>query len=420
MEFFAKYLIMFIKEVLVLCLEMAPFLLLGMFVSGLISIFIDKSFIFRHIGSKDFSSIFKAAMFGIPLPLCSCGVIPVASTIKDAGASKGSTVSFLISTPQTGVDSIFLTYGMLGPLFAIFRPMAALLSGILSGIIINKIDEDSHHHVTNENNIEKNRLPLHDRIIEGLKYGFVTLPSDIIVPLFQGLLIAASISTFIPTDFLAQYFADSPLIQFATMLAISIPIYVCATASIPIAVAMMAKGISPGAAFVFLMAGPATNASSIVVIKNILGKKTLSYYLALIAFTSVLFGLILDFFINVDPNSFTGHFHQHNSDGYLKYIFLFIFIVIIINAYFSRVWISNQDNAFIGSNLGDGKDHISLKVDGMTCSHCKESVKSIANKFDEIEEVIVDLASGEVTFIGINMNESMIKDRITSIGFKVM
>ena len=107
MEFFTKYLIIFMKEVLALCFEIAPFLLLGMFVSGLISVFIDKSFIFRHIGSKDFSSIFKAAMFGVPLPLCSCGVIPVASTIKDAGASKGSTVSFLISTPQTGVDSIF-------------------------------------------------------------------------------------------------------------------------------------------------------------------------------------------------------------------------------------------------------------------------------------------------------------------------
>ena len=420
MEFFTKYLIIFMKEVLALCFEIAPFLLLGMFVSGLISVFIDKSFIFRHIGSKDFSSIFKAAMFGVPLPLCSCGVIPVASTIKDAGASKGSTVSFLISTPQTGVDSIFLTYGMLGPLFAIFRPMAALFSGILSGVVINNIDKDSHHHIATENNRGKNNLPLYDRAFSGLKYGFVTLPSDIIVPLFQGLFIAASISVFVPTDFVAQYFIGSPIIQFATMLVISIPIYVCATASIPIALAMMAKGVSPGAAFVFLMAGPATNASSIVVIKNILGKKILYYYLLLIAITSILFGLLLDLFINIDPISSTGHFHQHNADGYLKYIFLFTFMIIMINAYFSKIWISNKDNALMDSTLDDGKDHIQMKVDGMTCSHCKESVESIANNFDEIEDVLVDLVSGEVTFIGINMDESMIKDRITSIGFKVM
>jgi len=124
-----------------LCLEMAPFLLMGMVISGLISIFIDNRLILKHLGSKNFLSIIKSTVFGIPIPLCSCGVIPVAATLREAGASKGSTVSFLVSTPQTGVDSIFLTYGMLGPVFALFRPLAAFVSGIFSGLVINSFDD---------------------------------------------------------------------------------------------------------------------------------------------------------------------------------------------------------------------------------------------------------------------------------------
>ena len=127
-----------------LCLEMAPYLLLGMLVSGLISIFIDSSFIFKHIGQKNAGSVLKSTLLGIPLPLCSCGVIPVAATLRESGASKGATVSFLVSTPQTGVDSIFLTYGMLGPMFALFRPLAALASGFFSGIVINNFDDETH------------------------------------------------------------------------------------------------------------------------------------------------------------------------------------------------------------------------------------------------------------------------------------
>ena len=174
MEFLSKNINLFVTELFVLCMDMAPYLLLGMLVAGLISVFIDKSFIYKHIGSKSFSSIFKAAMFGIPLPLCSCGVIPVASTIKDAGASKGSTVSFLISTPQTGVDSIFLTYGMLGPVFAIFRPIAALLSGMLGGLVINNFDKQTHHHFSRENVKVNKDASFRKRVISGLRYGFIT------------------------------------------------------------------------------------------------------------------------------------------------------------------------------------------------------------------------------------------------------
>ena len=160
---------------------------------------------------------------GIPIPLCSCGVIPVASTIRNSGASKGSTVSFLVSTPQTGIDSIFMTYGMMGPVFAIFRPFAAFISGIISGIVVNRFDDESHNHVS-ENYSKQEEVNLIERLKIGFNYGFVVLPSDILVPLLQGLSIAALISIVIPPDFIATYFSDSKYLVFILMLFISLPI----------------------------------------------------------------------------------------------------------------------------------------------------------------------------------------------------
>ena len=301
MKIIIDYCFIFVQEIWSLCLDMSPYLLFGMLVSGLILVFIDSSIIYKQIGDQDFISILKSTLFGIPLPLCSCGVIPVAATLRESGASKGSTVSFLVSTPQTGVDSIFLTYGMLGPVFALFRPLAALFSGVFSGVIINKLDKDEHHHLPGQELKETEDRSFLERLKLGFNYGFISLPADIVVPLFQGLIVAAAISIFLPPDIIANHFAANKYLQFFMMLAISIPLYVCATASIPIAVALMAKGISPGAAFVFLMAGPATNASSIAVIKNILGKQTLYYYLMLIGVTAIVFGIFLDLFLMFIP-----------------------------------------------------------------------------------------------------------------------
>ena len=269
-----------------ICLEMAPYLLLGFLFSGIISVFIDDSLVYKQIGQKKFSSVLKSTLMGIPLPLCSCGVIPVAATLKDYGASKGATTSFLVSTPQTGLDSIFLTYGMLGPVFAIFRPLAAFISGLFCGLIVNGIDEEEHIHHTSNSKIKKNDSSFMERITSGLKYGFLTLPEDIVVPLFQGLVIAACIGFFVPPDFIASYVSANALLEYFVMLLVSLPLYVCATASIPIALVLYSKGISAGAIFIFLMAGPATNASSIAIIGNIMGKKIIYIYMVCLLYTS--------------------------------------------------------------------------------------------------------------------------------------
>ena len=418
MKIIFDYCFIFIQEIWSLCLDMSPYLLLGMLVSGLIFVFIDSSIIYRQIGNKDFISILKSTLFGIPLPLCSCGVIPVAATLRDSGASKGSTVSFLVSTPQTGVDSIFLTYGMLGPVFALFRPLAAFFSGVFSGVIINKLDKDEHHHLPNQEIKETEDQSLIERLKSGFNYGFISLPADIVVPLFQGLIVAAAISIFLPPDIIANHFAANKYLQFFMMLAISIPLYVCATASIPIAVALMAKGISPGAAFVFLMAGPATNASSIAVIKNILGKQTLYYYVMLIGVTAIVFGVLLDFFLMLIPPTIPNIHHQDHG-GTLRILLNTIFILVLVNAYLSRFRKDNEVLVEDTEESGESLEYLEMIVEGMTCGHCKESVESVVNSFNSVEEASVDLMSGKVALSGKGIELNMIKEKIISRGFSI-
>jgi len=414
-HFLSSFIQSFIEEFWSLCIETAPYLLLGMFFSGLIYIFIDSKFILKHIGSKSLSSILKSTLMGIPIPLCSCGVIPVASTIRNSGASKGSTVSFLISTPQTGIDSIFMTYGMMGPVFAIFRPFAAFISGIISGIVVNRFDDESHNHVS-KNYSNQEKVNLIERLKIGFNYGFVVLPSDILVPLLQGLSVAALISIVIPPDFIATYFSDSKYLVFILMLFISLPIYVCATASVPIAVALMAKGVSAGAVFVFLMAGPATNASSIAVVKKILGKKVMFLYLFLVATISVFFGIVFDLFLRAElPISLHHHAHDHGQN-YFSTILAISFILLMINAYFNKSRTINMTNFSENTKFND---KLSLIVKGMTCSHCKQSVENGLGNIPEVENTIVNLETGQVIIQGDKLNKDTITTTIENLGFSI-
>jgi len=402
-----------------ICLEMAPFLLLGMAFSGIISIFIDNSIILNQIGQKNFSSVIKSTIMGIPLPLCSCGVIPVAATLKDSGASKGATTSFLVSTPQTGLDSIFLTYGMLGPVFAIFRPIAAFLSGLFCGLIVNIIDNEEHIHSDQKNNSQNNKDSIIERVKAGIEYGFITLPEDIVVPLFQGLLIAASIGFFVPPDFIASYVSSNTFLEYFIMLIVSLPLYVCATASIPIAVVLFSKGISAGAVFVFLMAGPATNASSIAVIRNIMGKKILYIYLILIASVAVFFGVTFDLLFEIDSSILSQSVHDHHHENIFYVITAILFLAIMINAYLMKLKGSGLKSEV---SVLDNRDHvqsIDFIVNGMTCSHCKESVDSAIRSIDADLKASIDLITGKVVVAGPNLNETAIKEKIKSRGFTI-
>jgi len=277
--------------------EMSPYLLFGFFVAGILSVFISQPLVERHLGGRGVWPLIKASLFGIPLPLCSCGVIPVSISLYKHGASKGSTISFLLSTPQTGVDSIFVTLSLLGPIFAIFRPLAALVTGVVGGALVDVFSRDkkdmnqppskcTDECCANDNKIRK--------VVGGLKYGFVTLPRDIGKAMLVGLVVAAFISALVPDGYFAEKLGTG-IFAMVIMMILGIPVYVCATASVPVAAALILKGLTPGAAFVFLMTGPATNAASFITIWKALGRTTAITCLATVAGCALLGGILLDY-----------------------------------------------------------------------------------------------------------------------------
>ncbi|MHC4591996.1 MAG: permease [Planctomycetota bacterium] len=276
--------------------EMAPFLLFGFFMAGVLYVLVPAATVERHLGGRGMLPVTKAAIFGIPLPLCSCGVIPVAASLRRHGASRGATTAFIIATPQTGVDSILVTFGLLGGVFAVFRPLAALVSGTLGGWLASLAGGSEDAKGGNPDACEDGCCADESggrKLLGALRYGFVTLPRDIVKPLVVGLLAAGSISVVVPEDYFAEALGTG-IGGMLVMMVVGMPIYVCATASVPVAAALMAKGISPGAALVFLMTGPATNAATIGTVWKLLGKRSAVAYLATVALTALASGLVLD------------------------------------------------------------------------------------------------------------------------------
>ncbi|MDY4889977.1 MAG: SO_0444 family Cu/Zn efflux transporter [Prevotella sp.] len=306
------------QEVLNLINEMSPYLLLGFFFAGVMHAFIPSMMYNRYLGGKGFKSVFYGALLGIPLPLCSCGVIPTAMSLRKQGASRGATASFLIATPETGVDSIIATYSILGLPFAIIRPIAALCNAIMGGWLIDNFGDKEevvsadtsakHCCCHNEHNHEECTCSCqHDKaqshhngilgkMLEALRYGFVEMMGDIGKWLVVGLVIAGLITVFVPEDFFALFRGNTQL-SMLLVLCIAIPMYICATGSIPIAVALMMKGLTPGAALVLLMAGPACNMASILVINKTLGRKSLVLYLVSIITMAIIWGHIVDYLL---------------------------------------------------------------------------------------------------------------------------
>ena len=315
--------------------QMSPYLLFGFLVAGVLSVFISPEFVERHLGGHGIWPLLKAALFGVPLPLCSCGVIPVTMSLRKHGASKGAAISFLLSTPQTGVDSILVTYGLLGPVYAIFRPVAALVTGLVGGAMVTVVDPDKGPQQTEQCSdaccADKNKTP---KIVRVFRYGFVTLPRDIGKSMLVGLLIAAVIAAVIPKDYFAPFLGGGILAMIVMML-LGIPVYVCTTASVPVAVALISKGVSPGAALVFLMTGPATNAAAFTTIWASLGKRTALTYLATVAGSAMAAGLFLDrFFPNLDADV-QAHAHEMEPSA-LGNIAAVVLLAILAWAIFSK------------------------------------------------------------------------------------
>ena len=279
--------------------QMAPYLLFGFGMAGFLSVFISAETVERHLGKRGFGQVLKAALLGVPLPLCSCSVVPVSASLYRHGASKGATLSFLASTPQTGVDSIAVTWSLMGPVVTLFRIIAAFVSGLLAGVGVELLPDDATPATAAAPDEEdacccENRSQ--SRLRRAYRYGFVTLPQDIGRSMLFGLLLSGLLGALIP----ANYFADrigSGLVAMLLMMLIGIPIYTCSSGSVPVALGLMRAGLSPGAALVFLVTGPATNAATVTTIVRLLGKRATAIYLGCIAATALGMGLLLDLFV---------------------------------------------------------------------------------------------------------------------------
>lgn len=288
----------FIYSLINMLAEMAPYLLLGFGIAGLLYAFVPGKFYQNHLSRPGVGSVIKAALIGVPLPLCSCGVLPTAVSLRRNGASRGATTSFLIATPQTGIDSIAATYSLLGPAFAIIRPVAALITAFVGGMLVNREDKSD----TNDEDSEVDTIDaptatgFRSKILGALKYGYVNMVQNIGKWLIIGLVIAAAITVFIPDGFFT-FFAGYPLLSMIAVVIVAVPMYVCSTGSIPIALSLMLKGLSPGAAFVLLMAGPAANFASIIIVGKSLGKKAAAIYLGTIILGAIAIGMIIDMFM---------------------------------------------------------------------------------------------------------------------------
>ena len=273
---------------------MAPWLVFGFLMAGIIAVWIPRSWVNRAMGgSTGLRGILRAVAIGVPLPICSCGVLPIAAGLKKHGAGNGPTAAFLISTPQTGIDSILATYALMGPVFAVARPVAAALTGILGGAVVSAVGGE---------NVEASAVEETAAGSRGVKaifwQAYRRLLGSVAKPLAVGLAISALVTVLVPDNFFADAFRGNDWIAMPVMALVGFPMYVCSTASIPIAASLIAKGVSPGAAFVFLMVGPAMNAMSLTTVSALIGRKAAASYVAVTIIGAILCGIAINFVPN--------------------------------------------------------------------------------------------------------------------------
>ncbi|CAA6805735.1 MAG: Transporter [uncultured Sulfurovum sp.] len=345
-----EYLTLYIDALIDLSNAMAIYILFGLLFAGVMHELIPETLVTKHLGKENIWSVIKSTVFGIPLPVCSCGVIPLATSIKKSGASKGATLSFLISTPITGVDSIMATYGIFGWVFTLYRAITSMIIAMVAGILTNIFDKEEpvvKPKFTTSPNIEELNVCCSSQatccatssqkegtkkehfIVRVFKYAFGTLLKDIVTPLLWGLLLGALITVAIPSN-LSEILLDYAWLSYFIVIIIAVPMYVCATASLPIAAGLMLSGVSAGAAFVFLSAGPATNTVTIGVVKKMLGTRSLYIYLGSIVVGSIVFGLGLDYLFsvsNIDPKTLV-HMGEHAGVfAFVSSVILWIFML---------------------------------------------------------------------------------------------
>ncbi|MCR5561692.1 MAG: permease [Bacteroidales bacterium] len=370
---------------------MAPYLLLGFLIAGVLHVFVPQGFYRKYLSKDNKWAVLWAAMLGIPLPLCSCGVIPTAIGLRNEKASKGAVASFLIATPQTGIDSILATFSLMGLGFAIIRPVAALITGVCGGLLVGRLVPEDDETVTSStlSNVETG-----SRIWRVFKYAYFKMIQDIGGRLLIGLLVAALIQVAIPEDFFL-HFGKQPLLQMLIILVLAVPMYVCSTGSIPVAAVLIMKGLSPGAALVMLMAGPAVNMASILVVRKALGRRFTWIYLLVIVVFSVLFGLLVNVIgITVKPMTAGDACCAATAlPGAFRLISASVLTLLILFALIMKLFERFTQKAV-------DSDTVVYTVDGMHCSHCEAAVCRAVEGIPGVESASASASRKTLTIKG--------------------
>lgn len=397
--------------------EMSPYIMLGFLIAGLLHVFVSRRAMARHLSGRGWRPVVKAALFGIPLPLCSCGVLPAAISLRRSGASRGATTSFLIATPQTGVDSIAATYSLLGLPFAVLRPLAALVGSVLGGMAVDRLtpaDTSAGTDCPADTAAESTpRKSFPARLAEAVRYGFVDMVASVGKWLVIGLVVAALITVFVPESFFTALSAR-PLLAMLAVVAVAVPMYICATGSIPIALSLMLKGLSPGIAFVLLMAGPAANFASVILLSRTQGRRATAVYVGSVVVTAIAVGLIIDTLL--PPSWFVppiGAAHGACHHGFS--VFPTICSVALVALLIYSAFVNRHPHH---DNINNDMDTQTFKVKGMACAHCKATVEKTVAALDGVKSVAVDLSDGTAVVSG-DINPEKVAQAISLAGFEV-
>ncbi len=412
----------FINSLWTIICEMSPYILLGFLFAGLLHEFVRPQTMSRHLSGRGWRPVVKAAMLGIPLPLCSCGVLPTAVSLRRRGASRAASTSFLIATPQTGVDSIAATYSLLGLPFAIIRPIAALAGAVGGGLAVDRwgereipVDEIGADNAFDHD--EPTQGSIFHRILAAVRYGMVDMVASVGKWLVIGLLVAALITVFVP-DTLFVSLSQYPLLAMLAVVAVAVPMYVCATGSIPIAMSLMLKGLSPGIAFVLLMAGPAANFASVMILSRTQGVRATAIYVGSVVVTAIGFGLLIDlllpasWFILPGGVSTVGGDACHYTAGWFPAACSILLAALLL--YTTLTNRHSNHNHSIQTNMETRE----YQIKGMSCQHCRATVEKALAALDGAEKVTVDLATGKATVEG-NVAPEAVANAVRLAGFEL-
>ena len=387
-------------------LELAPWLLLGAMVAGVLHALLPKDFLERQFSGR--WGVLKAVVLGVPLPLCSCGVIPVGLSLKKGGGSDGATVAFLISTPQTGVDSIFVSASMLGWPFALFKVFSAAVTGVVGGLLTNTAQQE----IPASEPVHRQQPAVAQNRFRAFADHGIEMLQSIWRWLVFGIAISASIEVFVPASAFTSLQGYGGLAAMLVTLVISLPLYVCATASVPIAAALVASGLPTGAALVFLMAGPATNVATLGAVYRTLGKRPLSIYLATVVFGSIACGWAFEAVIDANMPASS---HEHNSTTWWS-----LASAAILLALFGKfAWhdLANLMRKRAVQRPQEGPAAVELAVRGMTCNNCVSKLESTLRSDANVDSAVVSLSDEHVEVYG-DISEERVRQLVRQAGFQ--